>query len=65
MNSHERLSRTLVIAGSTLMLVGAIDPMEGSLFTLPGSGLAAVGSLIGRGEKRHVAYKICVFILIA
>jgi hypothetical protein len=65
MNSRDRWSRTLVIVGSALMLVGAIDPMEGSLLTLPGSGLAAVGGLIGHGEKRHVAYKIWVFVLIA
>jgi hypothetical protein len=65
MNSRERWSRTLSIVGSAFMLVGAIDPMEGSLITLPGSGLAALGAFIGHRDKSHVAYKIWVFVLIA
>jgi len=65
MNSRERWARIVAVVGYILMLVGAIDPMEGSIIILPGSGLVAVGALIGRGEGRHVAYRMWVFLLIA
>jgi hypothetical protein len=45
-------------------VIGAIDPMEGSLVVLPGSGLVAVGAFLGQGERRLVAYRVWVFILI-
>ena len=65
MNSRERWARILAVVGYILMLVGAIDPMEGSLIILPGSGLVAVGALISRDEGRHIAHRMWVFLLIA
>ncbi|HUJ44246.1 MAG TPA: hypothetical protein VLW52_11620 [Opitutaceae bacterium] len=65
MNSRERWSRILVIVGSIAVLVGAIDPMEGSLIILPGSGLVALGALVGQYERRLIAYRVWVFVLIA
>ena len=47
------------------MLVGAIDPLEGSLLILPGRGLFALGTFLGHGERRLLAYRMGVFILIA
>lgn len=47
------------------MLIGALDPMEGSLLILPGSGLVAVGTFLGQGERRLVAYRVWVFVLIS
>jgi len=47
------------------MLVGALDPMEGSLVILPGSGLVALGTFLGQSERRLIAYRVWVFILIA
>ena len=47
------------------MLVGALDPMEGSLVILPGSGLVAFGTFLGQTERRLIAYRVWVFILIA
>jgi hypothetical protein len=65
MNSRERWSRVLAIVGSIAMLLGALDPMEGSLVILPGAGLVALGALVGRKERRLVAYRAWVFLLIA
>lgn len=65
MNKRVLWSRILVIVGSIAMLVGAIDPMEGSLVILPGSGLLALGTYLGRHERRLIAYRVWVFILIA
>ena len=47
------------------MLVGAIDPIEGSLLILPGSGLVALGSFLEQGERRLITYRVWVFVLIA
>ena len=58
-------SRILVIVGSIAMLVGAIDPMKGSAVILPGSGLVALGAFLGQGERRLIAYRVWVFILVA
>jgi len=46
------------------MLVGALDPMEGSIVILPGSGLVALGAFLGQSERRLIAYRVGVFILI-
>ncbi len=47
------------------MLVGALDPLEGSLVILPGSGLVALGTFLGRSERWLITYRLLVFILIA
>ena len=47
------------------MLVGAVDPMEGSLLILPGSGLFALGTFLGQSERRLIAYRVWVLALIA
>jgi hypothetical protein len=65
MNARELWSRILVIAGGIAMLVGALDPMEGSAVILPGSGLFALGAFLGQHERRLVTYRVWVFILIA
>ena len=65
MNTRKLWSRILVIVGSIAMLVGAVDPMEGSLVILPGSGLVALGTFLGQSERRLIAYRLWVFILIA
>ena len=65
MDTRNLWSRVLVIVGSIAMLVGAMDPMEGSLIILPASGLVALGTFLGQGERRLIAYRVWVFILIA
>lgn len=65
MNARKLWSRILVSVGRIAMLVGALDPMEGSLVILPGSGLVALGTFLGPSERRLIAYRVWVFILIA
>ena len=65
MNARTLWSRILFIAGSIAMLVGALDPMEGSVIILPGSGLVALGTFLGQSERQWIAYRVGVFILIA
>lgn len=49
-------SRLLVIVGLAGMLLGAIDPLEGSLIILPGTGLVALGALLGKSRWRVLLY---------
>ncbi len=65
MNARKRFSRLLLVVGGIAMLVGAVDPMEGSLLILPGSGLFALGTFLGQSERRLIAYRVCAFVLIA
>jgi hypothetical protein len=44
-------SRILVLVGLIAMVIGALDPLEGSLVILPGIGLVALGAV--RGDNRH------------
>jgi len=63
-NTRNLWSKVLIIAGGIAMVVGAIDPLEGSLLILPGSGLFALGTYLGQAERRLITYRVSVFILI-
>jgi hypothetical protein len=36
------------------MLIGALDPLEGSLVILPGTGMVALGALLGNSRHRKL-----------
>jgi hypothetical protein len=65
MNAHHLWSNILIIAGGIGMVVGAIDPLEGSLLILPGSGLLALGTYLGQAERREIVCKLWAFVLTA
>lgn len=56
MSQTKSWSRILGIAGFVAMLVGAIDPLEGSVVILAGVGLAALGAFIGKSRHRRLLY---------
>jgi len=58
-------SRILQTVGGIAMLVGTLDPLEGSLLILPGSGMVAVAMHLGGKGRRRVLYWAWVFGLIA
>jgi hypothetical protein len=64
MNRRKLLSQILFIAGGIGMAAGAVDPLEGSVVILPASLLMALGTLLGKNERRLVLYRMVVFILI-
>jgi hypothetical protein len=47
------------------MVVGALDPLEGSVIILAGSGLLALGTWLGQQEKGLVVYRAWLFGMIA
>jgi hypothetical protein len=65
MNSQKIWSRVLKAIGGIAMVLGALDPMEGSLLILPGSGLVALGTYLAGTDRHIVLYWTSVFILIA
>ena len=56
MPTHWRWSRILVVVGLVAILVGASDPLEGSLLILPGTGLLAFGAWLGHSQHRRLLY---------
>ena len=58
-------SRILQTVGGIAMLVGTLDPLEGSLLILPGSGMVALAMYLGGKDRRTVLYWAGVFGLIA
>ena len=65
MNTTNRWVRFLLIAGYIAMLVGALDPMEGSLLIIPGSGLVALGTILGHEQRWIIIYRMLLFFLIS
>jgi hypothetical protein len=63
MNGARRSSRILLIVGLAAMVIGAIDPLEGSVVILAGTGLAWFGAR--RARSRHLALLLWSFILVA
>jgi hypothetical protein len=51
-NARKFCSQVLVVVGLVAMLLGAFDPLEGSLLILLGSGLVALGALLGKNPQR-------------
>jgi hypothetical protein len=65
MNARTLWSRILKVVGGIAMVLGTLDPMEGSLLILPGSGMVALGIYLGGKGRRTVLYWTWAFILIA
>jgi len=56
MELRERWARILCVAGVLTMLAGCLDPLEGSVLILAGSGLLALGAHLGRSRHRKAAF---------
>jgi hypothetical protein len=54
MNERTKWPRTLVIVGLLAMVIGAIDPLEGSLLILPGTALVTLGAWLGNSRHRRL-----------
>jgi hypothetical protein len=51
-----RWSRVLVIAGLVVMLIGTLDPLEGSVLILAGIGVMTAGAVLGHSRVRRLLY---------
>ncbi|MGH9673931.1 MAG: hypothetical protein ACRD44_12185 [Bryobacteraceae bacterium] len=50
------MSRALLIAGLAGMVIGALDPLEGSVIVLAGAGSAALAAFLDNGRRRALLY---------
>lgn len=64
MNKTKPWVRFLLIAGYVAMLLGAIDPMEGSLLILPGIGLVALATYFSDESRSIFIVRLWAFMLI-
>jgi hypothetical protein len=62
MPTRWRWSRILVVVGLVAILVGAADPLEGSLVILPGTGLLALAAWLGNSRHRRLLYWSCALV---
>ena len=63
--SRLQAARWMVLAGGILIIIGAVDPLEGSLLILPGAGMTASGLWLGAAERSVILFHWMVFCLIA
>jgi hypothetical protein len=64
MDKRNLWSRVLVIVGLAAMLVGAIDPLEGSLIILPGSVIGTVGAMLaGTRYKKLILWSLALMVV--
>ena len=47
------------------MVIGALDPLEGSVVILAGSGLVVLATWLGHRERGLCVYRTCLFGMIA
>ena len=65
MNAPSLWSRILVTVGGSAMLLGAIDPLEGSVVILAGSALVLIGTFLDETGRQLLSYWITAVVLIA
>jgi len=56
MPTRWKWSRILVVVGLIATVVGAVDPLEGSLVILPGTALVAFAAWLGTSRHRRFLY---------
>jgi len=57
--------QVLFVVGVIAMIVGALDPLEGSVVILAGSGLVTLGTWLGHQPRGLCVYRTWLFGLIA
>jgi len=58
-------SRILLTVSAIAMMLGTLDPLEGSLLILSGSALVTLGMFLAGKDRRTLLYWAWAFILIA
>lgn len=64
-NLKHLTARILLPLGVVAMVVGAADPLEGSVLILGGSGLVALSTWLGRQVRSVAVYRTWLFGMIA
>ena len=59
----QRRARRLIVIGMAVMVLAALDPLEGSVGVVGGGGLMALGARLR--ESRHRVYLYCCLAMLA
>ncbi len=54
MDGSRRLPRIFIVAGLIVAILGALDPLEGSIAVVAGTGLITLGAFLGKSPKRKI-----------
>ena len=65
MNARGLWSRILVILGGIAMVLGALDPLEGSVVILAGCAFVTLGTFLGQAKHQLLLYWISTLVLVA
>ncbi len=60
--TRRRWARLAIYAGLVLMVVGLVDPLEGSVVIVGGTVLVAVGAFLLRSRHARLAYAGCALV---
>lgn len=55
----------MIVGGLIALVVGGVDPMEGSAAILPGSALVALGTFLAGRDRKHILFRLRMFLMIA
>src|SRR5689334_7783871 len=64
MRNAQQWSRILVVVGLVAMVLGALDPLEGSVIILAGAGLVALAAIVGKWPARGLPYWSAALVLL-
>ncbi len=63
MDGIRRLQRFFIVAGLVVAILGALDPLEGSVAVVAGTGLITLGAFLGKNPRRKfVAWSLALVI---
>jgi uncharacterized membrane protein YiaA len=65
MIARQTWRKILITAGGIAMAVGAVNPLGGALVLLAGAALFAIGSFVGKVDRRGRVYRVAVLCTIA
>jgi hypothetical protein len=64
MSTKPNWPRIIFITGMVCLIIGILDPLEGSLVIVPGSILLALGSFLLHDRYRKVFLAACIMIVV-
>lgn len=64
MNPTSRWMRTLLVAGAVCLVIGALDPLEGSIVILLGGALLTLGAIVAKSRQRTLLLWSCLLLIL-
>ena len=62
--SPQRRAYAFVVGGVVLLVLALVDPLEGSIITVPGVGAVALGTFLAHSRFRSLAYSAAALLFL-